>query len=261
MSTKKVSPQNIKDTDFSNQENFLANKKKVEDFLVDSSHHAYCFITQNPSEGGFVIKEAIKSVWKISHQGNSDFLHYQKGSLSIDDAHFLREWGSVNSAKKSEKVCLLESYSMTSESQNALLKLFESAPDFTRFLIVINSKEILLPTLSSRLAIFTLETSTDSVINIDNFLTANIVDRDGMLKDVVADRDKAQAQKFLDALEEKLYKIESLNNDLKEYSSFMKSLPFIKKTNIDQRSSLKTIIDHVIYFAPTLEKETLNKIR
>ena len=261
MSTKKVSPQNIKYKNLSNQEKFLLNIKRAEEFLSDSSHHAYCLITQNPSEGGAVLKEAVKSVWDISHQGNSDFLHYQKGSIGIDDAHFIRDWGSVNSAEKSEKVCLLETYAMTSESQNALLNLFESAPRYTRFLIVINSKEILLPTLSSRLAIFILSTNTDSAINIDDFLKANVGDRDEMLKEIVKNRDKAEAQKFLDALEERLYELESLNSDPLKFSSFTKSIPFIKKTNIDQRSSLKNLLDHVIYFAPTVKKENQNKTK
>lgn len=261
MSTKKVSPQNIKGTDFSNQKNFLLNKKKVKNFLVDSSHHAYCFVTQNPSEGGFIIKEAVESVWQIPYQGNPDFLHYQKGSLSIDDAHFLREWSSVNSAKKSEKICLLETYSITSESQNALLKLFESAPSHTRFLIVINSKEILLPTLSSRLVIFMLETTTDSDINIDKFLTGNIADRERMFKSILSDKDTAQTQKFLDVLEKRLYEIESLNKNFIQYSSFLKSIPFIKKTNMNQRSSLKTILDYLIYFTPNIEKDRLTNTK
>ncbi len=261
MYTKKVSPQNTTDKDDSSEGKVeFLNKGRTVKLLADSSHHAYCFITQNPSAGGKILKKMVKMVWGVPYKGNPDFLHYAKNSLTIEDAHFLRDWGSVSSAGGSEKVCFVETHTLTSESQNALLKLFESAPKKTRFVLIIPSEDALLPTLYSRLMVSFLETEAESGISIDSFLSSTIAERGKMLKKIIEEKNKAEAQTFLDLLEKKLYKREhdgSLpdNSEDAEFDNFACSLPVIKKINADQRSSVKSILEHVIHFAPFINSE------
>ncbi len=223
----------------------------VEGILKRSHHHAFCFITRNPSEGGKRILKAVSTCWDVTLKENPDLLHYVKGSFAIEDANFLRNWSSVNPAKDSEKVCVLETHTMTTESQNALLKLFESTPRHIRFILIIPSEDILLTTLYSRLAISFLETETGCSVSVDEFLSSTIAVRSKMLKKYIDERDKAGAQMFLDLLEEVIY--DKMREGPPEHEAlirFIRTLPAIKKMNADQRVSVKTVLEHVIHFAP-----------
>lgn len=255
MSIRKASAQNTKvDT------TALLAKERVEAVIKPSSHHAYCFITADPAFGGEVISEALFSAWNISSKGNPDFFYYSKSAFNIEDAHVLRDWSSTNPVREKMKVCCIETHSLTEESQNALLKLFESTPTETFFFLVVPSKEIFLPTLYSRLVISTLDSQKgNEEISVKRFLSSSISERNRLLKGVINERDKGKAGFFLDQLEEELYQHERGFKASEEkpngFDAFIHSLPRIKKMNFDQRSSVKSLMEHVIHFAPFIKEK------
>lgn len=255
MSTKKASVQNTKADTMA-----LMAKERVEVVIRSSSHHAYCFITANLAFGGKAISKALFSVWNISYRGNPDFFYYSKDTFNIEDAHTLRDWSYTNPVRENLKVCCVETHSLTEESQNALLKLFESTPPKTFFFLVVPSKEIFLPTLYSRLVTSTLDAQRgDEEIPVRQFLSSSISRRSELLKDVIDEKDKTKAQIFLDLLEEEMYhykrKLENSEEKPQGFDAFIYSLPGIKKINFDQRSSVKSIMEHVIHFAPFLKEK------
>ncbi len=235
-------------------------KESIENVLNNRDHHAYCFVTENPKKEAETIREVIKKTWKVSFDGNPDFLHYSKSSFEIKDALFLRDWASVNSVKENQKIFILESYMITIESQNALLKIFENNPPNTNFIIVIPSQKILLPTLISRFFISILNSDADCDISISEFLSSNIPDRNNMLKEIIEESDRSRSQIFLDSLEKEIYEYKSkeglgITSDPK-VKDFIHYLPLIKKMNNDQRASVKSVLEHVIYFAPFIKKHS-----
>lgn len=240
------------------EKEFLIKKEIAEKVLRDVTHHAFCFITDNPKKVGEVLREVVQTVWGVPFDGNSDFLHYSKNSFEIGDAHFLRDWISVNPANGFQKIFILESYNITIESQNALLKIFESTTEKVRFIVVVPSKEVLLSTLYSRFFVSSLDSFSESDVSIDEFLSSDIAKRSEVLKDMITERDRSGTQMFLDLLERRIYQYEleedKLNINQPEFSNFIRSLPMIKKINLDQRSSVKAVLEHVIHFAPFIKR-------
>ncbi|MGM0482812.1 MAG: hypothetical protein ACQEP6_03045 [Patescibacteria group bacterium] len=238
----------------------LVAQERVKAFIGLSPHHAYCFITSDPAFGGVAVSQAIFSAWAVPSKGNPDFLHYPKESFVIEDAHKLREWSSTNPVCQNFKICSIETHSLTEESQNALLKLFESTPNNIFFFLIVPSKEIFLPTLYSRMAVSSLDTEKEEEgIPVKEFLASSVAERSELLKEIIEERDKAKAQTFLDLLEEELYnhkkELEKIRSDAKELNTFVHSLTKIKKANLDQRSSLKLLMEHVIYFTPCINQK------
>lgn len=249
MSIKKASPQNTKGID----EMRLTALDIAKGVLGPAAHHAYCFVVNNPVKGVEIISEAVFSVWGISTEGNPDFFHYSKNSFVIDDAHIVRDWSVTKPVLESKKICCIETYSLTDESQNALLKLLESTPSNTFFIMVVPTKELFLPTLYSRLSTFQLETEAVTSVSVTSFLNSSIAKRGEMLKSTIENRDRGGAQVFLDLLELELYRYES-EEGCKEigFGDFLRTLPEIKKLNLDQRSSVKMLLEHVVHFAPSV---------
>ena len=56
-------------------------------------------------------------------------------------------------AEKDEKILVIEAKSFRTEAQNALLKIIEEPPRNIKFIIVTQSKNLLLPTIRSRMLI------------------------------------------------------------------------------------------------------------
>ena len=253
MSTRKASPQNTKRPD----NGHLIAVNVAKGILSPSSHHAYCFITKDPAKGVKVLFEALPLAWNLYPEGNPDFFHYPKSAFVIDDAHVIREWSATRPVSGDRKVCCIETHSFTDESQNALLKLLESAPRGVFFLVVVPSKELFLPTLFSRLVTSPLETEAEVLVSVGSFLRSSISERGEMMKVMIDSRDRGGAQAFFDLLELKLYEYESKrvkeSSGERNFSALLHSLPEIKKLNLDQRSSVKTLLEHVIHFTPRID--------
>lgn len=74
-------------------------------------------------------------------------------SIKIDSVRALRQQAFIIPNEAAYKIFLIfEGSDLGEEAQNALLKLIEEPPRFTRFLITAQSKEQLLPTIQSRVS-------------------------------------------------------------------------------------------------------------
>ena len=80
-----------------------------------------------------------------------DVQHLSVEQFGIDDARALGEMATKKPVAADTLTCVVFAGTMTSEAQNALLKLFEDPPPTTRFVLVVPSEHQLLPTLRSRL--------------------------------------------------------------------------------------------------------------
>ncbi|MFP4022434.1 MAG: hypothetical protein ACLFNR_02425 [Candidatus Paceibacterota bacterium] len=256
MSIRKASAQNINGSDGLNKRERYLNENKIKELLLELSHHAYCFISEDIGKGKEMVLNAVSSAWNVPPSGDPDLLFYSKEIINIEDALFLRDWIAANPVKRPRKVCLIDTYGLTEESQNALLKAFESSSDKVCFILIIPSRNVLLATLFSRMSVSYIEGGSFSDVSVEKFLRSNISKRYEILKSIIEDRDKAGARRFLDSLEVYLYKnIKETSSDSEDLDRSLRTLSLIKRINADQRSSVKAVMDHVIHFTPILKKE------
>ena len=76
-------------------------------------------------------------------------LRFMPNEFLLEDARAVEKESYI--AESSEKIIVLMAYSFRHEAQNFLLKLLEEPPKNIKFLIVVPSKNLLLPTIKSRL--------------------------------------------------------------------------------------------------------------
>lgn len=110
------------------------------------THHAYFFTGDGAKALDFLDKNL-----DIKKQGNSDYIFQKIEALSIDEARNIK---TVHSKKPfgEKRIFIIQTESISVESQNALLKVFEEPEPNNHFFIVIENPQ-LLPTLKSRVQI------------------------------------------------------------------------------------------------------------
>ena len=200
------------------------------------------------AETGALVYDHVIRKWDMERAENPDLLYYARGSFTIDDAHLLHRWGATRPAREKVKVCCVETYSLTDEAQNALLKLFEDPPEHVRFFLLIPTADILLSTLASRVARVHVAGSFEGEgIDVDSFLGASIVTRYEYLSSFIENGDKAAIHAFLDRLEERLCECED-----PDARKFARTLPRLKRMNAGQTAPVRMILEHVIHFTPVL---------
>ncbi len=187
-----------------------------------------------------VYKEAVKPFWAKEFE-----------QFGIDDARDLVRLASLRNY--TEAVFLIAAASITSEAQQALLKLFEEPQQGTTFILIV-PYGILLPTLKSRMLVYepkgvALE-SLELRRRLDaakEFLSWPYKQRSewitGFLKEEEGVRERVR--EFVDALEVELHK--HIAN--KEAREGLQDIAHFRRYLSDRAPSLKMILEH---FAATL---------
>ena len=174
-------------------------------------------------------------------------------AMGIEDVRNIQEKILLKPFKGKTKAVVIQAYeNITTEAQNALLKVLEEPPANTIIIISIQKKELLLPTIISRCKIIELKEKVTNLAN-ENLLqlgdTLNILLNGkigGKLKiaqDIAINKDGAVMwlEKMAIFVREKL--IENYNDS--RYLNFLKSLQktyvVIKSTNVNQRIALENL--------------------
>lgn len=107
-----------------------------------------------------------------------DVLHAVGSRMGIDEVRALIKEANLTPLAAEERVFIIAYSDMTTEAQNALLKTLEEPSRTSRFYIVIEREEKLLPTLRSRLVLLEEEIQTDSARKeFETFLAASYGER------------------------------------------------------------------------------------
>lgn len=101
---------------------------------------------------------------------SADVFHLIHERFGIGEARHLKEMAFQRPVEREYRTFVVGARSMTTEAQNALLKLFEEPPTTARFYVVVPREEILIETLRSRLAKPT-EALPDAHLENDDALT------------------------------------------------------------------------------------------
>jgi DNA polymerase III delta prime subunit len=209
-------------------------------FGLSRIHHAY-FI-----EGGdfeYVTNELKKIDFIV--QANPDFWHLNTENLTINEARTIKDIQSQRAIAGEHRVFVIETFAMTGEAQNALLKVFEEPTAGSLFIVIAPSAHILLPTLRSRMVVIVKEkTKTASSLDTKKFIANGAAKRIEMLKPILEFKDaegnkradKKAAVAFLSAL-----RFEIKDTDIKGLGAIDEALIYL----FDKSSSVKILLENV----------------
>lgn len=176
-------------------------------------------------------------------------------SISIDDVKLMQKKIFLKPIKSKTKAVILEdSHLLTTEAQNALLKVLEEPPDHTIIVLATNTKEALLPTIISRCKLIYLEeesllVSTEEtaqlVAFITSFSTLTVGDKLKKAEQLAKDKEKAIEWfgKILLVLRERLLKKLQLGTKAPVETQLLKSFQtvytLLKTTNVNPRFAIE----------------------
>lgn len=110
--------------------------------LFSIQHHAkLCVLPER--------KEHAQIIWEELSQDSPYHTFFDATVIDIDTARSIKLWGQTPSAD--QKTALISFHTITVPAQNALLKIVEEPPQGVSFIFITSNKELLLPTLLSRL--------------------------------------------------------------------------------------------------------------
>lgn len=222
------------------------------------SHHAYCLI------GGESVRDQLVSIVNVEHEiaitGNPDFFEQRYETFTIEDARKLKSLHEMRpTTNDGKKVFIITVDNITSEAQNALLKLLEEPAEYAHFFLIIPSAHLLLPTVKSRLSFVEMHrvdgdmkkgsavSPDEEVINVSKiFVTSTPAKRLEMVKKLVDDiskekRSKQSAIDFLDAIQTVVYKDKGVKNG----KATLEVIETARKYVSDRSPSLKMLLEYV----------------
>ena len=198
------------------------------------THHAY-YAEGSLSEFD-AYKAALKPFWAAAFE-----------RFGIDES---RELIALSSLKNfNEAVFLIGAASITSEAQQALLKLFEEPQKGTTFVLLV-PHGALLPTLKSRMLPYpelSAVTENSSLYAVQ-FLKRGGKERSDFIAKMLKDEEgtKERVRDFVNALEIELVK------DIKKNRQGLQDLAMVRDYVGDRAPSLKMLLEHLALSLPTI---------
>lgn len=245
----------------------------------ENLHHAY--LIEGDREDVFnQLISFFEDILNFSVSNNPDFWSGEYDTFGIDDGRNINDLQNKKSFSETnskllgmgKKIFVIKTNFITREAQNSLLKMFEEPTENTHFFLVMNSGEVLLPTLKSRLMIIKSENSNISQDEkIKEFLKMSVGERlnfvqkffdparqspDGSSRTEGGDSkkkipaDKIGAIEFLNNLEKVLHdKIDiskATEKDTFVFDEIIKGRSYLN----DRSPLVKNILEHIALIVP-----------
>lgn len=180
-----------------------------------------------------------------------DIQVYEK-AMGIEDVRNIQKKILLKPFKGKAKGVVIEAHdNITTEAQNALLKVLEEPPVNTIIIITISKKELLLPTIISRCKIIELQEGNPTLSEEENVQYLKILtslSENGVGYKLKLAQDVVRNEEIVIWLEKMILfvrgKLIKDYNDFK-YLNFLKSLQktymVVKSTNVNQRIALENL--------------------
>lgn len=194
--------------------------------------------------------EEINKIYKERKIDKFDvnFLESEK-QIGIPDIRNFQKNAYLKPFKSKEKLLVLLAINgITTEAQNALLKILEEPPLNTIIIMAVESTELILPTVLSRCEIIELKekkeiNEKENLILLESIKKAGIGERLKIAEKL--SKDKENILFILDELIQMLRK--NLINDpneenIKKIKAFQKTYTIIKSTNVNQRLAIENLL-------------------
>jgi len=144
------------------------------ELLGSKLHHAY--LIEATDEGALEsLADLIEKKLSFTRLGNPDFIVISYDTFGIDESHSLIRLQS-QTAESGRKYILISAGKITTEAQNALLKVFEEPTPGTHFFVILPTLQNILPTLRSRVYVFSARNSSED-IDVPKFVSLSLPER------------------------------------------------------------------------------------
>jgi hypothetical protein len=231
-------------------------------------HHAYLYygsLSLLPE-----LASAARAQFRFEGEHNPDVRVVEYEKFGIDEARELRDKAALRSISGRALVVLGVS-SITSEAQQALLKLFEE-PQAGAIFVLLAPHGAIIPTLRSRMMLYPKQGSTllaarlNLDVDVKKFLTAPYKVRSEAITKMLnppAGGDegvKERIRDFLNELEKALYsnKLSRLNLDIRQG---LEDVAKVRSYVADRSPSFKMLLEHLAVTLPRFDLKTgLSKV-
>jgi len=214
-------------------------------------HHAYLY------EGPFSLLPALaqsaRDLFDMKEDGNPDVHVLAWEKFGIDESRELTSLASFKSMS-SRALFIIGVSSITSDAQQALLKLFEEPQEGITFVLLAPHGSI-IPTLRSRFLAYPLKVGhpmsnfeVQSHAAAKNFLAASYKERSTQIVALLKDEElaKERVRDFLHSLEELLYK--KVSNA--EHRTGLYDISLVRNYAGDRSAALKMLLEHLAATLP-----------
>ena len=222
-------------------------------------HHA--FVIEAGVEDGINIAEQ----WQEQELGmqaknNPDVIVLKYGLFSVEDARRVQEVAMQAPLAGTHKVIVIAATRLYHEAQNALLKLFEEPPEGTYLFLIIPSAGSLLPTLRSRVQIFTPGAVSRSSKQqgerihelIHEFLQASVEKRSAMIKKLATGKDDEERRENRDKALAIVNGIEQVaTKDVAQHQVLLREVAQLRDYLYDRSAPVKMILEHLSLVLPS----------
>ncbi|MDP4020930.1 MAG: hypothetical protein Q8P58_02745 [Candidatus Adlerbacteria bacterium] len=176
--------------------------------------------------------------------------------FGIDEARSLIEMASLKNFGK--QTFFIAAASLTTEAQQALLKLFEEPQKGTTFVLLVPHGSI-IPTLRSRMMSYPQQGETLLVPArfrlATQFLKSTQKERSDYIAKLLKDDEgvREQVREFLNGLEEELHKNLQKTKQNKAFLDGLQDISKVRSYTNDRSPSLKMLLEHLALSLPTLK--------
>jgi hypothetical protein len=211
------------------------------------THHAY-YIEDSLHKREEYQRQSREREQFLDNDPNFTARYYDK--FGIDEARTLIELSNLKNTGE-RALFFIATPAMTSEAQQALLKLFEEPQSGTTFVLLV-PHGVIIATLRSRMLKYQY-TISDSLERSDakEFLASTYKKRSDWIATILKDEDAARerVRGFFDELERELYPRMSGSREVRDA---LGELQHFRQYLSDRSPSLKMILEHFAATLPTL---------
>lgn len=207
--------------------------------MLLEKHHAILF--EGDREAGLhSAREYVTRVLGITIEQNPDVLIMEHDRVTIEIAQGLtvralqRPFGTA-------QAFIVGCETILHEAQNALLKLLEEPAQNTHFIFVLPSRELLLPTVRSRMMYAGRVEGTRGTLDFaEQFILATPRERSAMVAPIIKDKDRVLAQELVRHIERYLH-----DRGVKNNARMLREVALAGRYINNRSSSIKMILEHL----------------
>lgn len=203
---------------------------------------SYCVKASTLEAGVEAVTGALAAA-RAPHQGE-DFLTLQKTTISIDDIRAIQQFHEERSVSGQKSIICAGSF-ITTQAQNALLKMIEDTKQGERIFLIVGPETELLPTILSRVQMFRLEGGEVSE-SIGKFVSEKPHVRLKYIEDNILNIEESDQKR--DTLLALLRDLESYlhgTSKLENYQDILKALPTLRHMLANPGAPVKMIAEYV----------------
>lgn len=221
------------------------NENIFSEITKDHLRHAY-LIEGDARELAEPLLAHLGRELSIVREENPDVLVFTPETLDVTAARDIRAASRMTGISQGQRIFIIGARAFTHEAQNALLKTLEEPIAGTLFFIIVPTKELLLPTVRSRLislAVNAAEYSVGDLSLAEQFFQGHAAERLKIVSAILQEEDKDfardRAKAFLAAL------IRAYGRRADRNPRYLERLLLTRKRLYIPSSSLKFLLEGV----------------